>query len=234
MHGLSYDISFKDQMASANGLLVVRRPDIPIPELQVETIKVAGRDGVLVSDIKRYEAIEITVAFNFMTSPERWNEHLRMVKEWASGSGRLILGDDTNYYYKALYTQASVAERTSRRIGNLTVTFVCDPYQYRIDGDVEYEPADCAYNGYDVCHPAYIIVGNGTATLTVNGSSVTAAVNGKVTIDSDLMIAYDADGNVANTSTIGDYEGLYLQPGDNEIDITDGYTLTMIPRWRHI
>lgn len=231
---LSYDISFKDQMASQHGLLVVTRPDIPIPELQVETIKVPGRDGLLVSDIQRYAAIELTVAFNYLTSPEKWNEHLRMVKSWASGSGRLILGDDPNYYYKVLYTQASVAERTSRRIGNLSVTFVCDPYQYRIDGDIEYEPEDCLFNGYDVCHPVYIIVGNGTATLTINGNSVQAAVDDKVTIDSDLMIAYDADGNVANTSTIGDYAGLYLQPGDNEIQISDGYTLTMIPRWRHI
>jgi predicted phage tail component-like protein len=231
---VSYDITFKEQRASHHGLLVVRRPDIPIPTKQVETTAIAGRDGVLVSDISRYEPIEIEVTFNFLTSPEKWNEHLRMVKAWAQGRGRLSMSDDETYYYKVLYTKTDIAERTSRKIGTLGVVFVCDPYQYRKDGDIAYTPEQCAFNGYDVCHPAYIIEGDGTCTLTVNGNSVQVSVDDKVTIDSDLMIAFDADGSVANTSTIGNYEGLYLQPGDNEIQITDSFTLSIIPRWRHI
>lgn len=229
-----YDITFKDQRASHHGLLVVKRPDIPIPTKKVDSTVIAGRDGVLVSDISRYEPITIPVTFNFLTSPEKWNEHLRTAKEWAQGSGKLSMSDDQNYFYKCLYTVADMAERTSRKIGTLTVEFICDPYQYRKDGEVIRTPEECAFNGYDVCHPAYIIEGVGTATLTVNGNTVEALVNDRVTIDSDLMIAFDRNGNVANTSTIGDYEGLYLQPGDNDIEISDGFTLSIIPRWRHI
>ena len=229
-----YDITFNDQRASHTGLLVVRRPDIPVPVKKVDLITVAGRDGALISDISRYEPITISVALNFMASPDNWNERLRAVRKWANGSGRLTMSDDELYYYRVYYTEVSVTERTSKRIGVLTVDFICDPYQYRIDGQEAYEVADVKYNPYDVCHPAYIITGSGTAALTVNGKSVLAVVNDKITIDSELMIAYDSFGNAANTSTIGDFEALYLREGENEIDITDGFELKIRPRWRHI
>lgn len=235
MYGLTYDVSFKEEMASNHGLLVVKRPDIPVPERKVETVTIAGRDGVLVSDVSRYEAIDIQITFNFMVKKrEDWNEHLRMVKSWAQGSGRLSMSDDESYFYKVLYTKLTLVERTSYRIGLLTVDFICDPYQYRKEGGEVYSVEECRYNPYDVCHPAYIVEGVGTAVLTVNGRSVTMQITDKITIDADLMIAYDGDGNAVNTSTLGDFEGLYLQPGNNEIDITDGFALSIIPRWRHI
>ena len=37
-----------------------------------------------------------------------------------------------------------------------------------------------------------------------------------------------------NTSVSGDYEELYLKPGENEISITQGFTLTVIPNWRRL
>lgn len=234
MSWVTYDVSFKGETASNNGLLVVRRPDIPIPERKVELTTVAGRDGALVGSVSRYECITISVNFNFMINADDWNERLRMAKKWAQGSGELIMSDDQNYYFKVLYTRVTLCERTSKKIGVMSVDFICDPYQYRVDGDREYTAEQCAFNPYDVCHPAYIISGTGTAALTINGNTVQALVSDTLTIDTDLMLAYDGGGNVANTSTIGDYEKLYLQEGENTITINSGFALSIIPRWRHI
>ena len=61
---------------------------------------------------------------------------------------------------------------------------------------------------------------------------MTANVGQNLTIDTDLMIAYRQDGTMQNTAVTGDYENLYLLPGDNVISITDGFDLKIIPNWR--
>ena len=69
-------------------------------------------------------------------------------------------------------------------------------------------------------------------TLTVNGNEIKANVGQNLTIDSDLMMAYRKDGIVMNTSVKGDYDGLWLNAGDNTITITDGFELKIQPNWR--
>ena len=59
-----------------------------------------------------------------------------------------------------------------------------------------------------------------------------ATVNGKMTIDTDLMIAYNADGVNQNNLLTGDYEDLYLQEGTNAISLTSGFSVSVIPNWR--
>ena len=48
------------------------------------------------------------------------------------------------------------------------------------------------------------------------------------------MIAYQMDGTMENTSVTGDYEDLYLKPGYNEIEITEGFEAKVIPNWRSL
>ena len=59
-------------------------------------------------------------------------------------------------------------------------------------------------------------------------------VGQNVTIDTELMIAYRMDGTMENTSVTGDYEDLYLKPGYNEIEITEGFEAKVIPNWRSL
>ena len=68
-------------------------------------------------------------------------------------------------------------------------------------------------------------------TLMVNGNEMTANVGQNLTIDTDLMMAYRQDGTLQNTAVTGDYEDLYLVPGDNVINITSGFDLKIIPNW---
>lgn len=100
--------------------------------------------------------------------------------------------------------------------------------------EYDYQSREIQYNPYDICHPIYKITGNGICTLTVNGKAMKATVGQNLTIDTERMIAYRKDGTMMNTSVSGDYEDLYLKPGENEISITQGFTLTVIPNWRRL
>ena len=67
--------------------------------------------------------------------------------------------------------------------------------------------------------------------LTVNGKTMTADVGQKITIDTDRELAYRKD-KLSNTAVSGKYDDLYLQEGENEITITEGFDLKIIPNWR--
>lgn len=232
-----YDISFNDVRASFIGILPVRRPSVPAPEPRFEEITIPGRDGSLISidgvnGETVYNSITISVEFNFWAKPYRWAEVFRAAKKWIKGSGSLILGDDTSFFYKVLSCKISDSERTSLRIGTFTAEFLCDPYMYVNDGQREMSIGDVLYNSYALSKPTYVIMGEGMCTLTVNGKSVTANVGQNLTINTDLMLAYRKDGTMMNTSVTGDYEDLWLNPGENSITTTSGFSLVVIPNWR--
>lgn len=78
----------------------------------------------------------------------------------------------------------------------------------------------------------YMISGEGACVLTVNGKTMTADVRQNITIDTDRELAYRKDKTLSNTAVSGKYDDLYLQEGENEITITEGFDLKIIPNWR--
>ena len=60
---------------------------------------------------------------------------------------------------------------------------------------------------------------------------MTANVGQNLIIDTDRMIAYRSDGTLNNTKVSGNYEDLYLKPGENSVEFSGG-TLKVIPNWR--
>ena len=103
---------------------------------------------------------------------------------------------------------------------------------YRIDGREEKEIGNYLYNPYMKAQPVYKIYGNGIATLEVNGNRVTAEVSGQLNIDTKLGICYNAANEISNASLTGEYEGLYLEEGDNRFKHTAGYKVALVPNWR--
>lgn len=229
-----YDIEYNGVKAEQLDVYVIKRPDIPAPEKNVEVYEIPGRDGSLTYDYGTYKNIEIDIDFNYMAKPDLWSETFRSCKRWLlkKGIGKLIFNDDRDYYYLVKKVTIADNERTSLRIGSFTATFTCHPYHYLVGGD-EAVPADkIKYNPYSLSHPVYYITGEGMCILTVNQKSMKANVGQNLTIDTDLQIAYRADGAIMNTTVIGDYEDLYLQEGDNTITITSGFGLSIAPMWR--
>lgn len=227
-----YTIVFNGEDCTRYGIIPVRRPSVPAPEVRIKETEVPGRDGLLVENHGTYAPITIPVAFNFLDKADRWMSTYRKAKKWLSGSGWLVLGDDQEYMYKVYYCNITDTERTSRRLGNFTAEFVCYPYAFLVEGAKEYIASAVRYNPYSVSHPVYRITGEGICTLTVNGNTMTANVGQNLTIDTERMLAYRIDGTMQNTKVTGDYEDLYLLEGDNIISITPGFRLSVIPNWR--
>ena len=229
-----YDIEFAGITGRAAGVKVTQRPAVPSPRRRYNSTIVPGRAGSLI-ELDEYEDIEIPVKMNFVTSPEVWGTQFRNVKKWLLGkSGRLVLSDDPGCFYRVKMVAINDTEREVREGGTFTAIFLCDPYTYMAEGREEQNMESASYNPYETSCPIYRIAGEGVCTLTVNGKSMTANVGQNITIDTGLMIAYREDGTIQNTEVKGDYEDLYLQEGENEIQITDGFALSIIPNWRHI
>ena len=156
-----------------------------------------------------------------------------MAKQWLSErNAKLIISDDVGFFYKITYVELDDNERTSERIGNFTAIFhTLDGLQYSVDGAMEYDIEDVCWNPYIECHPTYKIAAEGMCTLKINGKTMTANVGQNLTIDTDRMIAYREDGTLNNTKVSGNYEDMYLQPGNNKIEFYGG-NLKVIPNWR--
>lgn len=229
-----FSVSYNNESCLGYGIIPVRRPSIPAPEERIEEIEIPGRNGVLVVSENLYNAISIRVEFNFMSKSNEWAETYRKAKRWLSGSGELWFSDDHEVYYKVLYCKVTGTERTSRRIGNFTAEFVCDPYTYYKSGKDEIELESVIYNPGVTCEPAYRITGEGLCTLTINGYEFTANVGQEIIIDTNRMISYKNDGQMLNTDVTGDYAKLWLNPGDNSLSVTDGFLAYITPEWRDL
>ena len=227
-----YSISFNGKTGKEFHLIPVRRPSVPAPEMRVEETEIPGMDGTLTEIDGTYENIVIPVEFNFLVPPDQWMDAYRKAKRWLTGTGELILGDDQEYYYKVLFCNITNTERTSRRLGNFEVEFTCFPYAFLVAGKNEYSVSEVEYNPYMTSHPTYKISGEGNCALMVNGNTFAVNVGQNAIIDTDRMITYRVDGSMMNSDVLGDYEGLYLKEGENEISITSGFNLSVIPNWR--
>lgn len=210
------------------------RPSIPAPALRGDYIQVAGRDGSLFQTDGTYENIEIAVQLNYFRPPNEWGDTYRRLKAWINGPGVLRFSDDSEVFYKVKASGISAMERKSRFGAVLEAVFICEPFQYHDSGTAELTPEMARFNPYYTARPIYYITGNGTATLTVNGYPMTAIVGGNLTIDTDRMIAYRDNGTLENTSVTGDYDDLILNPGENTITITNGFTLKVRPNYRSL
>ena len=227
-----YNISYKGTNCSGFGIIPERRPSVPAPEIRVTETEIPGRDGVLVETDGCFGTITIPVEFNYLVPPDKWMEAYRKAKRWLTGAGWLVLGDDQECMYKVLYVKIKDTERTSRRLGKFTAEFTCDPYSYLVSGQQSYSIPDVLYNPYMISHPIYRISGTGSCTLTVNGKTMKVTVNQEITIDTERMIANNAQMVNQSNLLVGNYEDLYLQEGDNTITVSTGFTLNVIPNWR--
>lgn len=231
---MSYSVEYNGETEKQNGLVIIKRPELPLTERKYSAVLIPGKDGKLYEFDGTVEDIEIEIVMGFRCEPDLWMDRLRKARRWllTKGNGKLIFSDDTDFFYKVKTAYIKKSKRPLKTLGEFTVIFVCEGYQYLLDGEEKHPTAEVLYNWYDLSHPTYIIAGEGTCILTVNGKTMEANVGQNLTINTDLMLSYRKDGTLQNTSISGEYEDLYLRPGDNTIEITDGFELSVIPNWR--
>lgn len=232
----NFFIIYNGQMNKEFNVSVRYRPDMPTPAREYETIKVEGRDGELYEDKGTYEDITISIDFNFSAQPDEWQERFRRIKKWLyrENDRRLIMSDDREYFYNVKRVQIETTERVIKRIGRFTVKFTCEPYAYLAAGNIVMQLEDVLVNQFETACPTYYIYGTGEIELTVNGNTVTAVVDGSLTINTKLGLCYNSGQNIENTALSGDYDDLILQEGTNTFAYTKGFEVRIRPNWRSI
>lgn len=228
------DVEYNGIRGSSIKIIAKERPTIPAAIVRKEEIVIPGRDGTLYKTGGGYESTRITVQFNYIGEEEKWAARWRAAQKWLAATNcPLRFSDDDGYFFWISHVELEGAERTTARIGNFEADFVTrDGLHYLNSGLREYEARELSWNPYEVSHPTYKILGEGLCTLQVNGKKMTANVGQNLTIDTDRMISYRQDGSLQNTEVTGEYEDLYLKNGENEILISYGFNLKVIPNWR--
>lgn len=224
-----FDFTFKTINAWEMGVAVATRPSIPKPKMRGEFVEVAGRDGTLFVTDKTYEDIEFPIECNMVRGSETLMESYRRIKPWLNGSGELIFSDDADVFYNVKKMDIDDFSRRARAGADFEAVVVADPFSYFRSGKEKYDINDVKVNPYFYCKPIYIVDGLGDFVLHINEKTFIGK-GGSMTIDSSKMIAYTA--NMSRAKTVGNYEDLYLQNGVNEIHISSGFNLKIIPNWR--
>lgn len=227
------DFEYNNRKASDFRVYMRNFPNIPVPQKRYTETEISGRDGKYLEE-DGYEDIVIPVELNFLIKDTRWHDETRQIKNWLLNdiNRELIFKDDAAFFYKVKKVTVGEIEHTSRRIGNLTVNFECNPYTYLRDGQMKMSSKEAEQNPYLLCKPIYYLRGEGLCALTVNGKTVQANVSRSLIIDTERMLTYREDKTLQNTAITGEYEDLYLKPGRNKISVSPGFVLQIKPNWR--
>lgn len=234
-----YDLEYIKDSGEGNtgrfyGLIMEEYPKIPAAELVYNEYEIPGRNGELVQSKGRKNNITIPVPLTQLVPIEdqrEYQEYIRNIRKWLQGPGWLKFSDALDRSYRVLKIQHGTNERKTPIYGKITPSFLCLPYEYLDSGKIEYTASELTYNGYDTCHPKYIITGEKQGTIIINGYAVKINVAQNLTIDTELQITYRQDGTMSNSAITGDYEKMYLPTGDVTITASSGLDVKVVPRW---
>ena len=220
-----YRVRYGDTWDVDLGLYAKSRPNIPIAERNIEITEDKTLNTSLTRDYGTYNYID----------REDFNIKSVAIEKWIYNCKNkiLILSDSIECYRKVKKVTIDTITRSKKYLGNFKLTFRCDPGLYVISGlnPISIDSNKIIKNNYGISKPDYIINGEGMCTLTVNNKSITINVGQSIIINTEKELCFKNDGSMTNIST-GGYKDLYLQEGNNDISISNGFTLSIIPNWR--
>lgn len=217
------------------GLLISGEKTYNSPSRDVTTVSIPGRSGDLIIDNGRYNNIEISYAVSFRKDiPEK----TRTLKAWLLSSAGYRRLEDTyqpEYFRLASISNATEFEISINRYGTAELIFNCNPFLFLKSGE---QTITVLVSGGKIYNPEYIesrpiitVYGNGDGVLSVNNTNYNlSAIDGSVTINSDIGLVYKGTENKNNTVNFVKFP--VLQSGENIIDWTGGIRKVEIkPRW---
>lgn len=229
------NITFNNKTPEDVGAWLANKPVLTPSEIR-RTIQDIPTHG----DLYELDMYRGTAQFNIlihMKSAE-WLKAVREVRSWLSGSGTLEFSETEDAYYEVLQVSITEEPRLSEDYGRVNSIFYVYPYEFLKSGDDAIDVTDLEEgvltNEADTSKPLYHITGSGSGILSVNGKGLSFTVDGELWIDTRRWISYNEDDEPADNVISGDYEGLYLNKGDNEITISDGIELEIYPRWGYV
>lgn len=247
---------FQDHASTDYGILIQYPFNLvhPIPDIDLSHIK--GRNGDFLQDNQSYQ--NVTETFNaYVQRPvnKTWAEWERSVVDWLSsptdGNGRMQyeyvkFSIDPEYVYNAVIKDpiSFTKDVTDPFLATGTISFYCEPFQYRIDGISYIDLPDSGIVFGEEKWPTapdWHFVANGSFSLMVNGLSYQFDnMEGEFWLSGDTGDTYDSQNNLYNTQThFPNLDPPVLYQGQNTISIVaePGTTITKAeykPKWRRL
>lgn len=223
------------------GVETVKRHNLPSTNPIFETQAIKGKEGSL-TKFTGFNDLQIEVQYNFYTL-NNINEVWRNIKRWLLNikDNKLFFSDDPEVFYKVKRVSLPTSIERSKHIGKFNAIFICEPFSYMEDGELEINldiGDNFLFNQYGYfSKPIFIITGSGLVTLKINDKDIVkATVIDDLIIDTERELSYkETIKNISNTSISGKYKNLYLDVGDNVINIKADKTIQkieIIPNWR--
>ena len=130
-----YSVKYGNTCDTDLGLHVKSRPNIPVPERNVEVTEDKTLTTSLTRDYETYKDTEIGIEYNFI-SREDFEIKSILLKRWLYESKNkiLILSDSADYYRKVKKVTIETITRSKKYLGSFKITFRCDPNLYVVNG----------------------------------------------------------------------------------------------------
>lgn len=225
-------------------LTILNDVSFPSPESDIEFVEVLGRDGDVAIDNQRLKGVDISLPVALMPPDHISTSDLATkVAEWLKndvGWHTLRLSSVDGYEYTAMLQAGFDVEQTLRQFGRTVLTFRVKPYKRSISqSGVTFTSSTTLINPEKrKAKPLIEVQGEGDITIQNNGSDwlVLKAVDGRLTVDSELMSVYKD--NLPQFDKMASHlRPLFpvLHEGNNALTATGNITsIAITPRWEAI
>lgn len=226
---------------------------IPEASLSFES-GVIGRSSDVINNHNKFQDFDKKFPVRLFKEEDKTiAEQLRDIAKWLYTSyeySPLIFSEYGEYFYKALCYAKVIAEDKKREWLDMELTFKCQPFIFRLDGEDERE----VVNGSYITNPEIF---SSQPLITFNKTTASADSNiyisneqgqqqfriakeagtGLITLDCENGIAYKTGGvNISKycfMNTNG-YNPILLEPGTNTFHFTNLSEFKIKPKWRTI
>lgn len=226
MEGFIWNGIHSDEM----GIIVEKLPTITRPEERVNKYIIPGRSGHLTIIDNAFESEVKSVEFHLIdTSPN-------VIKQWLTGSGKVIFGNDEDRFYKARIVNKIDLEKMITILHKGIALFDCQPFGYFNEGEnyISIDKTTSIYNpGTYKSEPYIKIYGTGDLTIRINDNSIQLKeVEDYIELDTEIMECFKGT-EPLNNKMVGEFP--YFISGENKITWDGNVSKIEIKgRWRSL
>lgn len=233
-------IFFNGVTSLSDWRLAMKFPSIPSPEPRITITDIPGGTGDAYFDQGGYRDIEIPIEFEAVDKVNLLSKFRKIKKDcYNIKDNRLIFSYDPEYSYLVQYVKPITLQQEYLIHGRLTLTFVCRPYMYSVQGleakkGLNTLTVEGEHEGYPlikIISPESLPTTETTIELTVNDVVRTYKFKNYIIIDSEEEIIYGADGVIDEAYFISGVGYPTLKEGTNTIKVNKG-TFEITPRFR--
>ena len=209
--------------------LIEDLPMVDKAEDDIEFIEIDGRHGFLTFDKKSKKPIDYSLRL-IVDGLDK----IDLIKSIFNGSGKLVLSNNKERYYKAVVTNTMTFNRQVKEKYEIEISFKLQPFAYELNEGTIVLNSNRIINNITnaTSQPIIIVNGLGDGLLTINDNVIQLkGITDHIILNFELEEAYDQSGQSKNMNVLGNFEEFKI--GSNTISWNGGITsLIITPNWR--